>query len=174
MSFVIETERLKIRPWSEDDLDHYLLLANDVGYNCFSLPGQFALDPEEAKERIKDRVDLVNSKKVGKFLLFLKDSGAVIGTCGLGAYKLDNQEEMELGYRLRLQYWEKGFATEASRAILNDGFKRLNLKRIVAFAVPQNRPSIRVVEKLGFQYIKNFMHAEIPHALYELTRQNYL
>src|SRR5688572_5664889 len=113
MNLSIETERLKIRPWKEDDVEHYLTLAKDVGYTSFSLPGQFALDPDEAKIRIKDRTELFETKKVGKFLVFSKESGELVGTCGLGSYDLDGREEMELGYRLRLQHWGKGYATEA-------------------------------------------------------------
>jgi|GEM_PF-65345 len=174
MNPLIETHRLKIRPWSYADIDHYLTLAKDVGYNSFSLPGQFALEPNEARERIKDRIDLFESKKVGKFLLLSKDSGEVIGTCGLGAYELDGQEEMEIGYRIRLQHWGMGYATEAAAATLDYGFKNLGFDRIVAFALPQNRSSIRVIEKLGYRYLKNFFHAEIPHALYELTKDQYV
>src|SRR5687767_13704208 len=108
MSLILETTRLLIRPWSESDVDSYLTLANDVGYTAFSLPGQFALDNDGAKERIKDRIELFESKKVGKFLLLSKETSEPIGTCGLGAYNLDGRETMELGYRLRLKYWGQG------------------------------------------------------------------
>jgi RimJ/RimL family protein N-acetyltransferase/predicted enzyme related to lactoylglutathione lyase len=173
MSLALETERLEIRPWLAKDVDHYLTLANDVGYTAFSLAGQFALDPNEAVERIKDRIDLFESKKVGKFLLFSKNSHELIGTCGLGAYEIDGHEEMEIGYRLRLQHWGKGYATEAAESTLDYGFRTLGLDRIVAFALSQNRPSIRVIEKLGYRYLKHFLHAEISHALYEMTRGHY-
>jgi RimJ/RimL family protein N-acetyltransferase len=170
MSLILETERLQIRPWTQHDIEQYLTLANDVGYTSFSLPGQFALNPEEAKERIQDRLDLYASKKVGKFLLLSKQTGEVIGTCGFGAYEIDGREEMELGYRLRLQFWGKGYATEAAIGTLKYAFETLNLKRIFAFALPQNQASIRVIERLGGRYLRILNHADLPHALYEIAR----
>ncbi len=173
MSLTLETERLEIRPWIAEDVDHYLTLSHDVGYTAFSHAGQFALDRKEAAERIRDRSDLFESKKVGKFLLFSKGSNELIGTCGLGAYEIDGREEMEIGYRLRLQHWGKGYATEAAESILDYGFRTLGLNRIVAFALSQNRPSIRVIEKLGYRYLRHFLHADISHALYEMTKTHY-
>ncbi|MBK7962691.1 MAG: hypothetical protein IPK04_16765 [Bdellovibrionales bacterium] len=72
MSLTLETTRLEIRPWLAKDVDHYLTLANDVGYTAFSLAGQFALTSTEAAERIKDRTDLLNQKKLASFYYFLK------------------------------------------------------------------------------------------------------
>jgi [ribosomal protein S5]-alanine N-acetyltransferase len=170
MNFNLETSRLIFRPWSTDDLDHYLTLAKDIGYICFSSPGQFPTDEKSVREKIAQRADSFRTKKMGRFLIFSKETKELMGCCGLQPFKIEGREEIELGYRLRLQYWEKGYATEAAKAVIADGFSRLQLNRIVAFAVPQNRPSIRIIEKLGFKYLKNFKHVEIPHALYELVK----
>jgi RimJ/RimL family protein N-acetyltransferase len=170
MDLVIETPRLIIRPWkkSPEDIGAYLQLASDVGYTCFSLPGQFVLDAKNAEDRLQDRIDLFESHKIGKFLVLDRTNREVIGTCGLGAYELDEQEEIELGFRLRLKFWGKGYATEAAQAVLGYGFRSLGLKRIIAFAIPQNLASIRVIEKLGFSFERDFIHAEIPHKLFSL------
>ena len=165
-----ETERLVLRNWLESDVDYYMILARDVGYNCFSPPGHFLVKTAaEAKRKIDERMNLFAGRKLGKFPVFLKESGEFIGTCGLEPYEL-NGPEVELGYRLCLKYWGQGYAAEAAVGVLRYGFSDLNLQKIIAFAVPQNRASLRILEKLGFRYLYDFVHADLPHRLYEIRR----
>jgi RimJ/RimL family protein N-acetyltransferase len=74
-----------------------------------------------------------------------------------------------LGYRLCLKHWGHGYAAEAATAVLRYGFRDLNLAKIIAFAVPQNKASLKILEKLGFRYLRDFVHAGLPHRLYEIT-----
>lgn len=113
MSLRLETPRLIIQSWtdSDADLNHAIKLAKDVGYTSFSLPGQLVATRESAKDLISDRMALFASKKVSKFLVLLKENNEPIGTCGLGVYETDGKEQMELGYRLCLEQWGKGYAT---------------------------------------------------------------
>lgn len=165
----LETQRLILRDWQESDVDSYMILATDVGYNCFSIPGRFLVNtPDEAKERIQKSIDLFAERKLGKFPIFLKDTGEFIGTCGMEPYELDGPQ-VELSYRLCLKYWGHGFATEAAAAVLKYGFDDLDMKRIIAMVIPQNRSSVRILEQLGFCYVRDFIHAGQPRRLYELS-----
>ncbi len=171
---LMEAERVILRDWQESDVDSYLLLARDVGYNCFSPPGFYwASTAEEARAKIDDRIVLFRERRLGKFPIFLKETGEFIGTCGLGPFQRDGYDEVELGYRLCLKHWGKGYANEAATLALRYGFGDLDFKKIFAFALPQNRPSLRVLEKLGFRYLSEFMHAEMPHRLYKLPRERF-
>ncbi len=86
---MLETERLVLRNWRESDVDHYLVLAGAVGYNCFSQPGRFLVhSAAEAQAKVRERLRLYDQRKLGKFPIFLKDSGEFIGTCGLEPYDL--------------------------------------------------------------------------------------
>jgi RimJ/RimL family protein N-acetyltransferase len=164
----LETERLTLRNWLETDVGSYMLLANDVGYNCFSPPGRFLVgSPEEAREKIRERIDLFERQKLGKFPVFLKATGEFIGTCGMEPFELDGRGEVELGYRLCLKHWGYGYAEEAAAAILRHGFGALHCARIMAFVLPQNRASVKILEKLGFRYLREFMHYDLSHRLYE-------
>jgi hypothetical protein len=63
-----ETERLVLRNWLESDVDYYMILARDVGYNCFSPPGHFLVKTAaEAKRKIDERMNLFAARKLGKF-----------------------------------------------------------------------------------------------------------
>ena len=171
---ILETARLVLRNWQEADVSCYMTLANDIGYNCFSRPGHSLVHtPEEAEHKIRDRITLFNERKLGKFPIFLKQTFEFIGTCGLEPFELSGQAEVELGFRLCLKHWDRGYAAESAFAVLRYGFDDLRLKKIMAFALPQNRASLRVLEKIGFQYQYDFVHVELQHRLYEMTRDRF-
>jgi ribosomal-protein-alanine N-acetyltransferase len=77
---------------------------------------------------------------------------------------------VELGYRLCLEFWGKGYASEAAAAMLNYGFGDLKLAKIMAFALPQNKASVKILDKLGFRYLRDFTHADLCHRLYEFPQ----
>jgi RimJ/RimL family protein N-acetyltransferase len=165
---IVETERLVLRNWQESDVNHYMALAHDVGYNCFSLPGRFLVyTTEEAREKVRQRMRLFDERKLGKFPIFLRATGEFIGTCGMEPFELGGQPEVELGYRLCLNFWGQGYAKEAAMAMLSYGFGDLKLARIMAFVLPQNRASVKILNQLGFRYLRDFLHADLPHRLYE-------
>jgi len=168
---MLETERLVLRNWQESDVDHYLTLAGDVGYHCFSRPGRFMVrNAKEAQAKLRERMLLFDRRRLGKFPAFLKETGEFIGTCGIEPFDLDGQPEVELGYRLCLKFWGKGYAKEAAAAMLKHGFDDLKLPKIMAFVLPQNRASVSILERLGFQYLRDFIHADLSHRLYEFPR----
>ena len=87
---ILDTERLMVRSWRESDVDCYMTLAKDVGYNCFASPGSFLVNTaEEAKAKIHQRMTLFDERKLGKFPLFLKETEEFVGTCGIEPYQLD-------------------------------------------------------------------------------------
>jgi RimJ/RimL family protein N-acetyltransferase len=170
----LETERLTLRNWLESDVSNYMRLAGDVGYNCFAPPGHFLVhSPEEAEEKIQERIELFDSRRLGKFPVFLKSGGEFIGTCGMEPFEFEGRTEVELGYRLCLKYWGCGYAQEAAAAILRYGFGTLNCSRVMAFVLPQNRASVKILEKLGFEYLGEFMHYDLAHRLYEYPRERF-
>ena len=170
----LETERLYLRNWQESDVACYLTLGHDVGYNCFAPPGRFLVrNVEEARKKIQDRMIVFEEHRLGKFPIFLKETEEIVGTCGIEPYELAGRSEVDLGYRLCLKHWGRGYATESAAAILRYGFADLNLNRIIAFALHQNVASLRVLEKLGGLYLHDFEHAGLPHRLYEMPRSRY-
>lgn len=168
---MLETERLILRNWRQSDVDHYLVLSRDVGYHCFTRPGRFMVrDAREARARVRQRMLLFDRRGLGKFPIFLKESGEFIGTCGIEPFNLEGQPELELGYRLCLKFWGKGYASEAAAEMLAYAFGDLKLPKIMAFVLPQNRASVRILEQLGFEYLRDFEQAELCHRLYDFPR----
>lgn len=87
---------------------------------------------------------------------------------------------VEIGWRLGIEYWGQGYATEGARAVLAFGFETVGLEEIVSFTVPANERSRRVMEKIGMTYdpADDFDHPSLPeghplrrHVLYRIARR---
>lgn len=92
--------------------------------------------------------------------------GKFVGRVGLRHCPVGGQQEIELLYTLLPEFWNQGLATEAARAALSLGFEQFQLPRIVAFTLPTNIASRRVMEKCGMLYERPIVHAGLPHVLY--------
>jgi ribosomal-protein-alanine N-acetyltransferase len=93
-----------------------------------------------------------------------------VGYCGIRHARVEDRDEIELAYAVQPKCWGLGFATEMSEAALRVGFEDLKLERIVAFTLPHNLASRRVLERCGFTFQRDIVHAGLPHVLYELKR----
>jgi RimJ/RimL family protein N-acetyltransferase len=87
----------------------------------------------------------------GRWAVHLKNNDEFIGWCGLKYIKEAN--EIDLGYRFKEEYWNKGYGYEAVKATIDYGFNNLKLKRIVATALSQNIASWKIMEKCGMKFI---------------------
>jgi [ribosomal protein S5]-alanine N-acetyltransferase len=96
-------------------------------------------------------------------------SGRFVGRAGLRNTRVGGGDEVELAYALVAEYWNRGLATEMARAILGLAFERLGVTDLVCFTLPTNLASRRVMEKAGFTYEREVMHAGLPHVLYRIT-----
>lgn len=86
----------------------------------------------------------------GLFKVVRKTDGAAIGMCGL--LKRETLDDVDLGYAFLPEYWLQGYAREAAAGAIEHGQRVYGLKRIVAITNPDNAPSIRVLEHLGFRF----------------------
>ncbi len=146
---VLETERLYLREISFEDIDDM------YEYACTSNVGPVAgWEPHRSKNDTKMVIQMFRDKKkygqLGVYAIIIKESNKMIGTVELHTYI--RGFKAELGYTINPRYWGKGYAVEASRAIIEYGFETLNLKRIEATTFVDNYQSKRVCEKLGLVY----------------------
>jgi RimJ/RimL family protein N-acetyltransferase len=86
-------------------------------------------------------------------------AGEVIGEAGL-FNSFGNNKVLEFGYIIDEKFWNKGYGTEVCKALLDYGFNRLNLEKIVARMYPENIGSVRVCENL------NFVKVDVPDVVY--------
>ena len=121
---------------------------------------------DETASQLGEWVDHWERNGYGLWIFRDKNSGDFIGRAGLRRGIFGGRDEVELAYALRAEYWGRGLATEMSLAILDIGFGKLRLNEIVAFTLPSNLASRRVIEKSGFIYEHDIIHAGLPHVLY--------
>jgi len=151
MQTLIETERLLLRNITLDDKEELLKLYSDPTVQKYT--GEPVVESiEEIESAIRTRIKDYAKYGYGRWATILKNGMQFIGWAGL-AY-LPEFDEIDLGYRFLPEYWGTGIATEASQAILNYGFDKLELKKIVAIALKENKASIRVMEKVGMEFEK--------------------
>jgi len=107
----------------------------------------------------------------GLWSLVLKESGEMIGDCGLIHQTVDGMAEIEIGYHLRRACWGRGLATEAAKACRDFAFRTLPVKRLISLIRPENWPSRRVAERNGMTVWKEITWRELPHLVYAVWRE---
>jgi RimJ/RimL family protein N-acetyltransferase len=148
---VIETDRLILRWLSVDDAEFLLELMNDPSWLQF-IGNKSVKTIEDARGSILNKhVEMYQRLGFGLYLTELKD-GAPIGICGL--IKRDALEDVDLGFALLPKFRGKGYAYEAASAAMEYGKNALGLNRLVAITTQDNDASIKLLEKLGFQFEK--------------------
>lgn len=104
---------------------------------------------EQAAGMIRFLNALAEQGQAFRWSIVSKRRKQVIGSCGFNNWDQENQRA-EIGYELGQRYWGKGLMTEALTALIQYGYQHMNLHRIQALVEPQNIPSRRVLERLGF------------------------
>jgi ribosomal-protein-alanine N-acetyltransferase len=109
----------------------------------------------------------------GLWIFHMSGTHDFVGYGGIKQALVEDKDEIELAYAVSSAHWNNGFATEMSEAALKVGFEELRLERIVAFTLPHNRGSRSVMERCGFTYQRDIIHAGLPHLLYHLDSSDY-
>ena len=172
----IKTERLILRPWREDDFEPFARLNADPRVMEY-FPGILT---REASDQLAKRISTaMNEQGWGLWAVTIPQVADFIGFIGLNpvSFAAHFTPAIEVGWRLAYEFWNKGYATEGAKAVLEYGFETLNLKEIVSFTTEQNMRSRGVMEKIGLQHTQKdgFDHPNLPeghplikHVLYRL------
>jgi RimJ/RimL family protein N-acetyltransferase len=173
----LETERLRLRRWREGDREPFAALnADPVVMEHFP-----ALSSRAESDAMVDRIEAhFDRRGFGLWAVEVRDGAPFVGFVGLWTpmFEAHFTPAVEVGWRLAPAHWGHGYATEAARAAVDYGFVEHELEEIVAFTVPANFRSRRVMERLGMTHdpADDFDHPGIPvddplrrHVLYRLA-----
>lgn len=167
-NLMIETERLLIRPFTLDDIGPAHAMNLDPEVSKYTGDGGVVSREETERRILEDVMGDYRKYGYGRLAVVLKNENKFIGFTGLKY--LDDMDEVDLGYRFMSKYWGQGFATESGKASVQYGFETLGLDRIIAMVLPENLGSIRVLQKLNFEYEKDFMEDDLLARLYALSK----
>lgn len=144
----IKTERLRLRRLTEDDAPLILAVLTDPDF-LRNVGDRGVHNNEEARRYIADGPQaMYREHGFGLYLVELAD-GTPVGTCGL--IKRDGLDDVDIGFVFLPRFRGRGYALEAARAVMRYGREALALKRIVAIVLPDNAPSVRLLEKIGLR-----------------------
>ena len=168
----LETERLILRSFREEDVDVMARLFANPDFMRFSL-GVFT----ERKQTIAFIEKVMGWDRVGipsQFAVVPRGQDTIIGYCGFFYHPEDGIEDIEIGYRLDPDYWNRGLITEAASAVRDHGFCDRKLSRVISLVHPENVPSRRVAEKNGMRAEKEITFRGFPTLVYAMTREEWL
>lgn len=161
----ITTQRLLLRPFSEGDLDAVAPLFATPGFMRFSSAPE-GYTREQTGEFLAKVIAWQRAGRPSQFAVILRETNSMIGYCGFFNQELDGEQLVEIGYRLHPDFWNRGLATEAARAVRDFAFETLRLDHVVSFVHPDNHPSRRVAEKNGMTIEKQSVFRGYPTLVY--------
>ncbi|HWB47816.1 MAG TPA: GNAT family N-acetyltransferase [Stellaceae bacterium] len=175
MAIALRTPRLLLREWRDADADAFAAMSADPALSEFLLP--------PSPDWVARARGHWQGHGFGQFAVELPGECGFIGSVGLDRVRwaVPFAPAVEVAWRLARPYWHRGYATEAARAAVEDGFYRLGFGEIIAFTVVSNRRSRAVMERLGMTSdpSEDFDHPRLAgqpehplrrHVLYRLKR----
>lgn len=167
----LESARLILRQWRDDDLTEFAALCADEQVMRYFPALLTRLESAALIGRIRGHF---NEYGFGLWALERKDTGAFIGFTGLGhvSFEAPFTPAVEIGWRLARRHWGLGFASEAAWTSLRAAFSQLGLDEVVSFTAQTNEPSKKVMQAIGMQRdpFGDFDHPRLPPG-HELERQ---
>jgi ribosomal-protein-alanine N-acetyltransferase len=166
---MLETPRLILRPFLEEDVDLLAELMANPDFMRFSL-GPYTR--EQTQTVLQKFLSWNQSVLPSQFAVIFRGNNELIGYCGFLHWHLDGKDEIEIGYRLHPGYWSRGLATEAARTV-RDAFAELKLPRVISLIHPDNVPSRRVAEKNGMKLEKQTVFRGFPTLVFAINRKQW-
>ncbi len=178
----LETERLLLRHWRDEDLDAFHRLNSDEQVMRFF---PFRRSRAEAANALERFGNIVAEDGFGWCAVTQRSTGKVVGFSGLSKvnFKAPFTPAVEIGWRFLPEHWGNGYATESASSLIAHGFSDLDLAEIVAFAVPANTASTKIMERIGMRPDPGFdfdmpgianEHVDLRrHVYYRITRQEW-
>lgn len=146
---ISETERLRVATWTFEDWRGFAPIAGDPRVVRLIGDGQ-TWDEQRVQAWVKKQIALQERQGFCRYKLELRESGEVVGLCGLDYF--GNTGEVEIGWWLAADLWGQGLASEAAHAVYAYARSSLGLARLISVCHEANDASRRIMEKLGLHF----------------------
>lgn len=171
--YIIETERLILRKLRQSDFDALcaILQDNDVMY---AYEGAFSND--EVQAWLDKQLSRYETDGIGLYAVILKDTGELIGQCGLTMQDIPSYRVVEVGYLFQKRFWHRGYATEAAAACRDYAFSALGVKEVFSIIRDNNTASQNVALRNGMSrvgsFTKHYRGIDMPHIIFSVKNPN--
>jgi len=166
---ILETERLHLRALCQDDFGALCAILQDpeVMYAY-----EHAFSDQEVQIWLDNQLRRYRQDGFGLWAVELRQTGEMIGQCGLTLQDWNGRQVLEVGYLFRRDAWGRGYATEAAVACRNYAFETLNAPEVFSIIRDSNLPSRRVAERNGMEVrgrmVKHYYGMDMPHLVYSI------
>ena len=171
---ILETERLVLREMTLDDLPAMRGIVCDE-QTMYAWNG--AWSEEECLEGLEKQMRGYRDNGFGRWAVVLKETGNVIGICGLQWCETDQDSVLEIGYLFNLAHWHNGFATEASIACKRYAFDILDADEVFSLVRDTNVASMNVAIRNGMlvrrRFAKQYKGEDMPHYVFSIRKKDY-
>jgi RimJ/RimL family protein N-acetyltransferase len=159
----MESERLLLRPFTLQDSDFIVQLLNSAGWIKY-IGDRHIKTTQQARDYLQNGpLKSYQTLGFGLSLVALKATGTPIGMCGL--IKRDYLAYLDIGFAFLPDYMGRGYAYEIAEKAVAYGFRHLQQEKILAITLPDNRSSIKLLERLGFRYEQDFISKDTNEVL---------
>lgn len=168
----LETSRLALHEMTSADLPTLRVILQDEA-TMTAYEGAF--DEEMVQQWLQRMLDRYREDGYGLWAVVLRDSGEMIGQCGLTKQHILGEDVIEVGYLFQRAYWGNGYAIEAATACRDYAFEHLGTERVWAQIRDTNLASMNVAIRLGMtvrgRFIKHYRGIEMPHLAFAIDRR---
>ena len=169
---ILEAKRLILSEMTQDDLPALQGILQDEE-TMYAYNGAF--DEAETQAWLDRQLSRYAQYGFGLWAVVLKESGGMIGQCGLTMQPWRGDEVLEVGYLFNRAFWHHGYATEAARGCMEYAFDRLGAREVCSIIRETNLPSRRVAERNGMtvrdSWVKHYRGIDMPHVRYCTVRE---
>jgi ribosomal-protein-alanine N-acetyltransferase len=168
---ILETPRLILRSFQDEDIGRLAELMANRDFMRFSL-GPYTR--EQTQSVLQKFLSWNQAGLPSQVAVIFRGNNEPIGYCGFLHWHLDGADEVEIGYRLHPDYWNRGLASEAAQAVRDHAFRDLNLPKVISLIHPDNIASRRVAEKNGMKIERETVFRGFPTQVFAITREQWL
>ena len=168
---ILETERLIVREMTKEDFPALTDMLYDERV-MYAYAHTFSED--EAQAWLYNQLRRYQEDGFGLWAVILKETGKIIGQCGITKQRIPEKEVLEVGYLFSADYWHKGFATEAAIACKNYAFENLGANEVYSIIRDNNYASQNVAKRNGMKEVgrfnKHYYGIDMPHIVFRTEK----
>lgn len=171
---ILETERLYLRKMGDADFPDLCRILMDEE-TMYAYEGAFS--DEEARNWLARQKERYEKDGFGLWAVILKETGKMIGQCGITMQNVDGVMEPEIGYLFRRSFWHHGYAAEAAKGCREYAFRILGVSAICSVIRDTNRASQNVAIRNGMKergrFTKHYRGVDMPHIIFSISREEW-